>query len=839
MAPTILRGSDYFFTNIYEGNGGGQRVGRFVPFTDNGTIAKSCKFNDADSSQLSKTPSGAGNRRTFTFSVWLKRGTLTGSEQYILSASNSASSTKYDFIYFDTDNCVRIQHHNGSSVEGQLKTNRTFEDTSKWYHLVYRCDTTQTTAGDRMRLYIDGDEITSFSIDTNPSQNYDTDVNDATLQSLGKPGWADGVYFDGYMAEVNLADGQSYGPDTFGITDTSTGRWIPKSLGSITYGTNGYRLTFANSAGQTIGDDTSGNGNDYSVSNLAVENVTTDSPTQNYPTLSPYQAAYAPTMSEGNLRALSSTNLKYSMAASTLSWDTSDTTGYYMEFRKNDSSGLGQNFFNVGCIHNDGMYRELNHTYADNPTDGSLVWYENGNMSIGTAGDGNRVNPGAGTIGVYGNTGDVMMIAAKGDQVYLGNASKGVWYSSQGAGETGNPATGVGGFTLEKKGRWHFMMPLGYNSAGGKRADGTANFGQNPTFSGSITAVANTDGSGSLFKYTPPTGFKALMQDNLPETGKGIPDFTWIKDRDNTLNHNSYDSSNGVFNRLVPNNNSAILNTQGGISKFLKGGIVVGDTANINNSGASMVSWNWVANGGTTSANTDGSGATIASTIQANQTAGFSIVRYDGDGGNAARKVEHGLSQAPEWILLKFLDVTGNWTVYHKSVGNTKRLSLNSLSATDTNSSYFNDTSPTSSVFTVGSSFNQSTAYDYVAYCWHGVAGFSKFDSYSGNGNTNGPFIYTGFKPSWLMIKSSSHATSWYIFDTKRDPINPAGKRIIAEDTYVEDAGTTEAFDFLSNGFKLRNTSNGTNGSGRTYIYMAFAEHPFAGTSSINPITAR
>ena len=228
-APAIKKGSDHFFNFIYEGNGGGQRVGKFIPFTDNGTIDKSVIFNDGDSPQLSKTPSGAGNRRTFTFSVWLKRGELTGAEQYILSASNSASSTKYDFIYFDTDNCIRIQHHNGSSVEGQLKTNRTFEDCTKWYHLVYRCDTTQSTATDRMRLYIDGDEITSFSIDTNPSQNYDTDVNDATLQSIGKPGWHDGVYFDGYMAEVNLADGTSYGPNTFGVTDTSTGRWIPKS----------------------------------------------------------------------------------------------------------------------------------------------------------------------------------------------------------------------------------------------------------------------------------------------------------------------------------------------------------------------------------------------------------------------------------------------------------------------------------------------------------------------------------------------------------------------------------------------------------------------------------
>jgi hypothetical protein len=188
--PTIPNGEEYFFPIIYEGNGGGQRVGKFVPFTDNGTIDNSCIFNDGDSPSLARTPSSGGDRRTWTFSAWIKRGNLTGAVQYIFSASDSASSTKYDYIYFDTDNTIDIQHYNGSGTEGRIKTNRTFEDTSKFYHLFYVFDSTNATAGNRMRLYIDGDEITSFSIDTNPSLNYETDVNDTTPQTLGKPGWA-------------------------------------------------------------------------------------------------------------------------------------------------------------------------------------------------------------------------------------------------------------------------------------------------------------------------------------------------------------------------------------------------------------------------------------------------------------------------------------------------------------------------------------------------------------------------------------------------------------------------------------------------------------------------
>ena len=254
-APTIPNGEEHFFPIIYEGNGAGQRVGKFVPFTDNGTIANSCRFNDGDSAYLEKTFSGAGNKKTFTISLWLKRCTL-GARQDIWSFNQDVPVT------FMSDNTLRVFLFGATA----LQTNRTFEDTSKWYHVLLRVDSTQSTADDRVRLYVDGDQITSFGTRNNPSQDADASIwtSGTDIRLFRLVGGTN--YYDGYAAEINYADGQSYGPDTFGVTNTSTGRWIPKTLSGITYGTNGFRLQFLDST--HAGIDTSGNGNTFTASNL-------------------------------------------------------------------------------------------------------------------------------------------------------------------------------------------------------------------------------------------------------------------------------------------------------------------------------------------------------------------------------------------------------------------------------------------------------------------------------------------------------------------------------------------------------------------------------------------
>ena len=239
--PTIPNGEEYFFPLIYEGNGGGQRVGKFVPFTDNGTIANSLIFNKGDSPRLNRTPSGTGtSRRKYTLSVWAKPSLSSSAsdERYVIVAGPYGNS---DGITFDDDRTLKFWI-NGRS-DGDFKTHRTFEDSSKFYHILVSVDTTQSTASDRVKIYVDGDQITSFSLETYPSQNYDGNWGSTASTNIGSSN-SPNRYYNGYLAEVNYVDGQALTPASFGITDTSTGRWIPKTLSGITYGTNGFRLKF-------------------------------------------------------------------------------------------------------------------------------------------------------------------------------------------------------------------------------------------------------------------------------------------------------------------------------------------------------------------------------------------------------------------------------------------------------------------------------------------------------------------------------------------------------------------------------------------------------------------
>ena len=276
--PSIPRGSDYMFNAKWEGNGGGQRVGKFIPFTDNGTIAKSCIFNRGDSANLIRTVASTSNRRTFTVSLWFKIGiTSTGGSGSgnFMWATDGVSSNEQCYLYLGTNNQLGFQMLNsaGSNILTQT-CNRTVEDTGSWHHVVAAIDTTQSTNTNKLKLYLDGDLQSSFSYSNyDIGTNGDCPVNQENIQMAIGETPNSNYHFDGYIAEVNFIDGTAYGPETFGLTDTSTGRWIPKSLGSITYGTNGVRLTFANSAGQTIGDDTSGNGNDLTVNNLVASDI--------------------------------------------------------------------------------------------------------------------------------------------------------------------------------------------------------------------------------------------------------------------------------------------------------------------------------------------------------------------------------------------------------------------------------------------------------------------------------------------------------------------------------------------------------------------------------------
>ncbi len=315
-------------------------------------------------------------------------------------------------------------------------------------------------------------------------------------------------------------------------------------------------------------------------------------------------------------------------------------------------------------------------------------------------------------------------------------------------------------------------------------------------------------------------------------TGVGFQtDFIWNKQRNGTYSHYLFNAITGTGKFLKSDSTDSEGTNTDTVTSFDSDGFTLGSAAGNNGSGNTMVSWNWLASN-TTASNTDGS---ITSTVSANTTSGFSIVSYTGTGANAT--VGHGLGVAPKMIITKARGTTNNWGTYHESLGNTDAVFLNLTSATDTFSGYWNNTSPTSSVFSVGSSAGTNPSATMIAYCFSEVKGFSKFGSYTGNGNADGTFVYTGFKPAFVIIKPSSYANSWLILDNKRNTFNPTNTRLEADGNGADYSGL-DYTDFLSNGFKIRTSNAHPNTSGGTLIYMAFASSPFTTSTGI-PTTAR
>tara|TARA_R110002020_G_scaffold393599_1_gene603760 strand:- start:242 stop:1303 length:1062 start_codon:yes stop_codon:yes gene_type:complete len=315
------------------------------------------------------------------------------------------------------------------------------------------------------------------------------------------------------------------------------------------------------------------------------------------------------------------------------------------------------------------------------------------------------------------------------------------------------------------------------------------------------------------------------------------PDLVWIKNRDATDDHSLFDSSRGVTKLLETTTSPYAETTQTeSLTSFTGSGYTLGSLAQVNTSSESFVSWNWKANGGTTASNTNGS---ITSTVQANTTAGFSIVTYSGSDASTVTW-GHGLSSSPEWVLIKRREGNG-WRTYHTSVGLGSYLSITNSNGPTTSSTDFASVSSTTFGVKGGNNPVSASSQTYVAYCWHGVEGFSKFNTYTGNGNADGPFTYTNFKPAWVMIKRTDSAGDWCILDNKRNAINPADNVLKANLSAIEDDDANMAIDFVSNGFKIRGAGSdgdNINASGGTYVYMAFAEAPFFG-DGVSPVTAR
>ena len=455
-----------------------------------------------------------------------------------------------------------------------------------------------------------------------------------------------------------------------------------------------------------------------------------------------------------------------------------------------------------------------------------------------------------------GVSGDVWQCALDLDNNKLWFGKNNSWDNSA------NPALGTNQSYAIDSGKEYVPVTCSYNDSGSENFP--QNFGQDSTFSGRISAGGNADGNGfGDFKYAPPSGFLALCSANLPIsadidpaqtsddyvggkqfncvtytgnastnaiTGLGFkPDLVWVKVRNNASASYMADSSRGT-NKTLSSTLNEEERTEANLTSFDTDGFTLSSHSsyinNWNQNTWTYVGWGWKANGGTTASNTSGD---INSTTQANTKSGFSIVTYTGN-GSSAQSIGHGLSSgAPELIFVKNRSQGDDWAVYHVGAGNAAHLILNSYAAQVTSSAYWGSFTPTTTLFKVGSDHKlNASSENYVAYLWHGVEGSSRFSTYTGNGNADGPFVYTGFRPRMVFLKSISGGAEWTVFDTARETYNQMEDILQWDLANAETQLANDKIDFLSNGFKLRGAGGGrTNQSGHTYVYGAWGDVPF------------
>lgn len=782
-------------------------------------VQRSVRFNSADSAYLSRTPGSAGNRKTWTWAGWVKISALAATSKVLFGTADAVTNNNSCAIRFNPNLQLEV-YDLPATFNMELVTTQVFRDTGAWSHIVVAVDTTQSTSANRVKIYFNGSQITAFGTATYPSQNLDTIVNSTVLHGIGRGGSYDALYFNGYLADIHFIDGQALDPTSFGEFDTN-GVWQPKAY-SGTYGTNGFHLDFSNnSTAAALGTDTSGNGNTWTVNNISVtagagNDSLVDSPTNygsdtgaggqvrgNYCTLTPLISTSS-TLSNGNLDYASTAT--YQSAFSTFGVRTGK---WYFEAA-------------VGTFATDAVIGVASAPF-------STATYVGGTAtSWGYEGAVGRIYNNA-AFSAYGATfgaGDVIGVAFDADTGKLWFAKNGTWQAS------GNPATGANPAATLTTG-----IDYLFGVSAGSGGTWTCNFGAR------------------AFTYTAPSGFKALCTQNLPTptitkgntamdvvlyTGTGAaltptsalgfsPDFVWIKGRSGATDHALYDTVRGATIDLVSNSTAAETTQTQGLTAFNSNGFSVGTLAKINTNAATYAAWAWDG-GSSTVTNTAG---TISSQVRANASAGFSVVTYTGTG--TLSTVGHGLGVKPALLIIKNRDAAIGWIVYHSSMGATKYLLLNTTDSEAASANAWNNTEPTSSVFTLAAgnglvNVNNNKA---VAYCFAPVAGYSAFGSYVGNGSTDGPMVFCNFRPAFVLIKSSSAAGNWMMYDYARGSFNLNSKKLAAASALAENdatnlGGDTVGIDFLSNGFKIRTTGANHNDSSVTYVYACFAENPFS-----------
>tara|TARA_R110000772_G_scaffold8737_2_gene28928 strand:- start:6939 stop:9257 length:2319 start_codon:yes stop_codon:yes gene_type:complete len=755
-------------------------------------ISNSLRF-ETTSKYLNRTPASASNRTTYTLSYWVKRGALG---TYMATFGAGTSGSDYDGIRFDPSN--QLEFFLQGATASYITTTQAFRDPSAWYHFVFSIDTTQATASNRIKIYVNGEQITAFSTVTYPSLNYSCGINNNIAHAIGASSTGGfNTFLDGYMTEINFIDGQALTPSDFGEYDTDTGQWVAKRY-TGTYGTNGYYLDFEDGTSTTtLGNDVSGNANNWTLNSFTrsagVDDCwMVDTPTSNYAVLNHINligtgaTAWAST-SKGNLRGTTSTSIG-SGVDGTMAINNSSSDKWYWEIILLSGVTAAANAAEIGVAEK---------TVVDGIGTGSTIWsYTSSQSPTYTNGD---------TIGV----------------AYDASISTLYFYKNN-----------VLAKTITSVSSNEAMLPYLRDNLVNIAVVGDFNFGQRS------------------FAYTPPTGFNGLCTANLPEptivqgnqhmdatlyTGNGAtqsivneagfqPDLVWVKSRSSALNNKLTDSARGVTQGLISNSTGAETTDTTGLTAFNTDGFSLGADATYNTNTASYVGWQWKA-GGTAVTNTDG---TITSQVSANTDAGFSIATYTGN-GTAGATVGHGLGVTPKIVILKRRSVANEWINYLTFIDGTMDYVVFNTTAAKIDSTA---TLPASSVFSLLSAVSvNASGSTYVAYSFAQIEGFSKFSTYKGNGNADGTFVYTGFKPKFILIKRTDGISDWRIYDSVRSPDNVTNELLNPNLTAVE-ATSGSDIDILSNGFKMRSTSAGINATNATHMFMAFAENPFKNSNA-------
>ena len=928
-------------------------------------IDRSLRFVRADNNYLNFTPSSAGNQKTWTWSVWVKRSSLydhTDNQgiHYLFSPVRGGDGFNEALIRFDTHDTLKIYDSGGT--RGHLSTNRKFRDTSAWYHIVVVLDTPQATPADRLKLYVNGVQETSFSTETYPAQDTTWGWNGTQRHDLGRYGLYEYEWFDGYMAEVNFIDGTALAASDFGETDTGTGAWIPKQY-SGSYGSQGWYLNFAdnsNNTATTLGKDNSGNSNNWTPNSFSVSagnanDSVVDSPTNNYSTLNVLDRTGG-NMFQGNL----------------------NYAGTYSSVVSRNGHGIRSTL----RVPSSGKWyvEAANITYAGAGNSCLLGFTQSTSLTSSVTAFGGTLTPWIGVdANVYGNK-----IALNWNGVSGGTASATTLFSSYASGDIVNFAIDFdnGKFWVGKNGTW-------YNSgdpAAGTNATSTFTAGSEPWgFWAEYVASSNNANRSQPrvnfgqqgHEYTAPAGFLDINTANLPvptikngtkymqtvlytgnqatrniavadnQGSSWSPDWVWIKGRATTSTPTLFDTIRGATNYLRSDTNAVETSDADTLTEFRSDGFSLGADLKVNTTGTAYVSWNWDAgdnssktftvkvvsdsgnkyrfddfgtsavtldleegstyvfdqsdssNSGhplrfsTTSDGTHGSGSeyttgvtttgtpgsagakttivvaasaptlyyycsvhsgmggqantnstagasnfdgNIQSTVRTSAEAGFSIVRYTGDGTDANSNtvtVGHQLGVKPDLIITKKITSGNdyNWSTWHKDLGAGYGIFLDLHNARNA-AMWDGDSNHSSTVFSPADSlYNNESGKDYINYVFTSVEGYSKFGSYTGNALSGhqGPFIFLGFRPKWVLIKSSTVATSWYLMDDTRESIQTQGSdaNVLFPDTAAGDqANAGQGIDFLSNGFKVQAANGYGLNNSATYIFLAFAEIP-------------